>query len=1688
MPWNISHDFMGFQYPEDPSTATLREMEERLIEAVFRGRNDKHFTEFLFEIFLYETACSIDETKTSTSVRFDVLHKSAQCGRSIMLAYELNMGDDERPSTVEQNESPSGTPYAPTPQDVYLYLKDEWRARRLFLRDIGLDRTKTHPSQFPTSCTIPKLSPQDHEHFQRQYARLSPEFQDRFSTIVFMCREAVWGHNGSGGDSVWIMGLWGVEQYTAKYNRQLVKKWQQEAEAEAEAEAEGETMVYKKKDKNILAMEGQREEDASDTKPLSKSAKKKAKKKAAAAAAKENEIVKDDSTVPIPDPVLLPSVTLLSDLSCSLLVSEDEARRVVEQTPEFHTKAQDRIRLAMQEAFNGELDPLRQKEQLEYMLIRECSEGLLGTFDQFNTSEMKRRAAVEVARQVAIRECKKRKEAQRQLTIYEEKLPSEEISADKARMKMVCKASEQLNQEWAKVVQRVEKARQFTVSEWDKELQKVQIQDRNSVGACITTNGAKTVVRLQEQRSYFMRMHSNWDQKEEDYDNDFKDDYIEGYGSYDDEDEDELPFYSMDEDDDPADDHDRTVQDKAEAGASNKLLEAMKGLEETQNSVVDKIQRSMPGSFLETPQASRAEGAAQEQMEAKQTARIAQKKMVADLRRAMVVEEAMRMAKQEKVAAEQEVRATRMKAKAEEAARIAKAKAEAEAQEAVRVAKAKAEKAARVAQAERFAREEADRVARAKAKAKAEAKAAKAARVAQAERIAREEADRAARAKAEAKVAKAARVARAERIAREVAERAARAKAEAEAERTARSFKAKAEAERVAREEAERVVREEAERVAREEAERAAREEAERAAREEAERAVREEAEQAAKAKVQAEDAERVVKAKAEAERLAKEESEHTAEARVAIIAKLQSQLKAYDNELKQLGKLESYASLKKSMADGDLISATESHQVALYQEKERQAEQDILERTKQFQEDRVREIKQMQKETREQIEMSERAAAYSVSLHNGKHYDYDMAYRRQKERQIEEDRAREIARYQAQVELSKAMESSCGDYLILVGAQPSLAPLTSSDILANATMRLKDAKKRVIDAEKEKASAVRNRDVVIAAMQQLMAQIAIEEQKAEDEKAAKEKQETEEKAQQKREIETKASALAKTREEPLRVANTDGSVCFDWQGINLTLAMWRLPSSITFDNMRILSEQWYQQLLPTREAHDKRIDLLQRLRLMFDRQYPNAGLQLRPFGSFVTGLGNDWSDLDICIYTDTFHPGAACASISHVAQFLKSQGMSNVVAITDAKVPIVKFMDPLSGIACDMNIQHPLGIYNSNLIRAYLDLDDRVVRMLYLLKFFGKCHGILGGASGYLSSYAYILMAIVFLQEVHGTPLSQDGRKSVPILPRLQQKSEKPKKITINGQSRKKSPTFAACLQNGSQRPVYVQEDGQIFDCTCDNRLDLYRAYGYMNKKTVPQLLLEFFEFYSRKFDYRTMEVATRVGRVQERHSLAQQKRQQLVQEQLLLSKTNQNVLEALHIGKSFNSPYTFDSKRGLWLSSKEAAYFEDVERNGGTPSGRVPAPGASIATTTAVMETASISNSAVSTEMMVATDQTATFNNTEAIATTTTTTTTTTTSTVATMVNGGRGGRYKNKFGTEAFLCVTDPFIVTRNVAAQCRGERLAKVWRCFDHAYKCLALGEFEKAFIPLDSDGVTNFTAATGAPAIAAATYT
>ena len=90
------------------------------------------------------------------------------------------------------------------------------------------------------------------------------------------------------------------------------------------------------------------------------------------------------------------------------------------------------------------------------------------------------------------------------------------------------------------------------------------------------------------------------------------------------------------------------------------------------------------------------------------------------------------------------------------------------------------------------------------------------------------------------------------------------------------------------------------------------------------------------------------------------------------------------------------------------------------------------------------------------------------------------------------------------------------------------------------------------------------------------------------------------------------------------------------------------------------------------------------------------------------------------------------------------------------ARIPVTKFVH--SGVNCDLSSINALGLRNSQLLRHLQTLDGRVRPLFFFLKSWSRTHRFkeLG-----LSSYALILMAVFFLQQVT-TPEAPISRKSL--------------------------------------------------------------------------------------------------------------------------------------------------------------------------------------------------------------------------------------------------------------------------------------------------------------------------------------
>jgi DNA polymerase sigma len=179
---------------------------------------------------------------------------------------------------------------------------------------------------------------------------------------------------------------------------------------------------------------------------------------------------------------------------------------------------------------------------------------------------------------------------------------------------------------------------------------------------------------------------------------------------------------------------------------------------------------------------------------------------------------------------------------------------------------------------------------------------------------------------------------------------------------------------------------------------------------------------------------------------------------------------------------------------------------------------------------------------------------------------------------------------------------------------------------------------------------------------------------------------------------------------------------------------------------------------------------------------------------------------------------------------------MRHVKPLPKARVPIVKFTDSVtyvlfwrnligfSGISCDICINNLLAPHNTKFLADYAKIDPRVQQLGYIVKYWAKKRQINEPYQGTLSSYAYILMVIHFLQQ-----------RNPPILPCLQQlHPEEPREIlNIAG-----------------------------FDCWYYNKIERLKDFGKSNRENIGELLHAFFRLYACEFDWDNWVVSVRTGK----------------------------------------------------------------------------------------------------------------------------------------------------------------------------------------------------------------------------------
>lgn len=156
------------------------------------------------------------------------------------------------------------------------------------------------------------------------------------------------------------------------------------------------------------------------------------------------------------------------------------------------------------------------------------------------------------------------------------------------------------------------------------------------------------------------------------------------------------------------------------------------------------------------------------------------------------------------------------------------------------------------------------------------------------------------------------------------------------------------------------------------------------------------------------------------------------------------------------------------------------------------------------------------------------------------------------------------------------------------------------------------------------------------------------------------------------------------------------------------------------------------------------------------------VGTRVHAFGSATSGLALHDSDLDVSIVMpglstseqdkgeDDF--GAKDCRVNALFALERAAcnvHMTNVTVADRARVPVLRYYDPIARMDVDVTVGNDSSIVLSRLIRAHVTHDARVWSVCMLVKDWAKYRGISGTARKFINPLAWSVMVIFFLQHV---------------------------------------------------------------------------------------------------------------------------------------------------------------------------------------------------------------------------------------------------------------------------------------------------------------------------------------------------
>lgn len=168
------------------------------------------------------------------------------------------------------------------------------------------------------------------------------------------------------------------------------------------------------------------------------------------------------------------------------------------------------------------------------------------------------------------------------------------------------------------------------------------------------------------------------------------------------------------------------------------------------------------------------------------------------------------------------------------------------------------------------------------------------------------------------------------------------------------------------------------------------------------------------------------------------------------------------------------------------------------------------------------------------------------------------------------------------------------------------------------------------------------------------------------------------------------------------------------------------------------------------------REDLISRLETAFQNRYGN--IQLRPFGSFASGLYLPVADIDLVLLSTQFLDrgnkfyGVRKGQIYAFSAFVRDLNIAvpgSIETIAHARVPILKFIDRLTGLRVDLSFDNDSGILANRTFQGWKEQFPAMPLIVSVIKQFLLLRGLNEVATGGLGGFSITCLVASLLQHM---------------------------------------------------------------------------------------------------------------------------------------------------------------------------------------------------------------------------------------------------------------------------------------------------------------------------------------------------